>query len=99
MVLPERVAEMVLPERLPLVTERVVELDSRVPPVPHRDGRVHMHLALVALATIRIHQSAFINQNSPMGVDTSSTAMGARTTSFLKDLEHRNACVDQRAII
>ena len=27
-------------------------------------------------------------------VDTSSTAMGARTTSFFKiDLEHRNACV------
>ena len=28
-----------------------------------------------------------------MGVDTPSTVMGARTTSFLKDLEHRNACV------
>ena len=27
------------------------------------------------------------------GVDTLSTAKGARTTSFLKDLEHRNACV------
>ena len=26
-------------------------------------------------------------------VDTSSTAMGARTTSVLKDLEDRNACV------
>ena len=26
-------------------------------------------------------------------VDTSSTAMGARTTSVLKDLEHLNACV------
>ena len=26
-------------------------------------------------------------------VDTSSTAMGARTTSVLKDLEHRNTCV------
>ena len=28
-----------------------------------------------------------------MGVDTSSTAIGARTTSVLKDLEHRNASV------
>ena len=28
-----------------------------------------------------------------MWVDTSSTAMGVRTTSVLKDLEHRNACV------
>ena len=27
------------------------------------------------------------------GVDTSSTVMGSRTTSVLKDLEHRNACV------
>ena len=27
------------------------------------------------------------------GVDTSSTVMGAGTTSLLKDLEHRNACV------
>ena len=27
------------------------------------------------------------------GVDTSSTAMGVRTTSVLKDLEHRNAYV------
>ena len=27
------------------------------------------------------------------GGDTSSTAMGARTTSVLKDLEHRNVCV------
>ena len=31
-------------------------------------------------------------QNS-FGVDTSSTAMGARTTSLLKDLEHRHVCV------
>ena len=28
-----------------------------------------------------------------LGIDTSSTAMGARTTSALKDLEHRNACL------
>ena len=26
-------------------------------------------------------------------VDTSSTAMGARTTSLLKDLKHRSTCV------
>ena len=28
-----------------------------------------------------------------LGVDTSSTVMGARITSVLKDLELRNACV------
>ena len=28
-----------------------------------------------------------------LGVGTSSIAMAARTTSVLKDLEHRNACV------
>ena len=28
-----------------------------------------------------------------LGVDTSSTAMGTRTTSLLKDLVHRNPCV------
>ena len=34
-----------------------------------------------------------IDVHTKFGVDTSSTAMGIRTTSVLKDLEHRNACV------
>ena len=33
------------------------------------------------------------NVQNSLGVDTSSTAMGTRITSFFKDLEHRNACV------
>ena len=33
------------------------------------------------------------NVQNSLGVDTSSTAMGARITSVLKYLEYRNACV------
>ena len=33
-----------------------------------------------------------IDVQNTLWVDTSSTAMGARTTSFLKNLEQRNAC-------
>ena len=32
-------------------------------------------------------------ETNRLWVDTSSTAMGARATSFLRDLEHHNACV------
>ena len=42
----------------------------------------------------KFRTSAFLTGGSPsLGVDTSSTAMGARTTSVLNDLEYCNACV------
>ena len=45
------------------------------------------------LAGRRSSSGKLRNVQNSLGVDTSSTAMGARITSVLKNLEHRNACV------
>ena len=44
-------------------------------------------------ASDRLVQPARFDVQNILGVDTSSTAMGDRTTSVLKHLENRNACV------
>ena len=49
--------------------------------------------AATVTATAATGDGALSAKTSRLWVDTSSTAIGARTTSVLKYLEHRNTCV------